>query len=92
MQISSGMSSFAITLRLMAGVGLASEGFQKNQVGSSAMPHKQKCPNFERISGLHHVLSGYGSMLSGLSGDQWNEGDVSCSVVRLGAFPGVFRH
>ena len=90
MQISSGMSNFAKTLRLMAGAGLASEGFQKNQVGSSAMPHKQNARTSERISGLHHVLSGYGSMLSGLSGDQWNEGDVSCSVVRRVALPGAF--
>ena len=29
-------------------------------------------------------------MLSGLSGDQWNEGDVSCSVVRRVALPGSF--
>ena len=29
-------------------------------------------------------------MLSGLSGDQWNEGDVSCSVVRRVALPGAF--
>jgi adenylosuccinate lyase len=88
--ISSGISSFAKTLRLMAGAGLASEGFQKDQVGSSAMPHKQNARTSERISGLHHVLRGYGSMLSGLSGDQWNEGDVSCSVVRRVALPGAF--
>ena len=29
-------------------------------------------------------------MLAGLSGDQWNEGDVSCSVVRRVALPGSF--
>jgi len=29
-------------------------------------------------------------MLSGISGDQWNEGDVSCSVVRRVALPGAF--
>ena len=29
-------------------------------------------------------------MISGLSGDQWNEGDVSCSVVRRVALPGFF--
>ena len=32
--------SFATTIRLMAGAGLLTEGFQEGQVGSSAMPHK----------------------------------------------------
>ena len=39
---------------------------------------------------FHHVLNGYGAMLTGISGDQWNEGDVSCSVVRRVALPGAF--
>jgi len=38
-QLAAGPSSFAKTLRLMAGQDLATEGFQKGQVGSSAMPH-----------------------------------------------------
>ncbi|MBC8259827.1 MAG: adenylosuccinate lyase [SAR324 cluster bacterium] len=88
--LSSGISSFCRTLRLMAGQGLASEGFQKGQVGSSAMPHKMNARTSERINGFHQILNGYGSMLSGLSGDQWNEGDVSCSVVRRVALPGAF--
>jgi adenylosuccinate lyase len=29
-------------------------------------------------------------MVTGLVGDQWNEGDVSCSVVRRVALPGAF--
>ncbi len=88
--ISSGISSFAKTLRLMAGQDLATEGFQQGQTGSSAMPHKMNTRTSERICGFHHVLSGYGSMLTGISGDQWNEGDVSCSVVRRVALPGSF--
>ena len=88
--ISSGISNFARTLRLMAGQGLASEGFQQGQVGSSAMPHKMNARTSERINGFHHILNGFGTMLSGLSGDQWNEGDVSCSVVRRVAIPGAF--
>ncbi|HBD29638.1 MAG TPA: adenylosuccinate lyase, partial [Deltaproteobacteria bacterium] len=88
--LSSGISSFAKTLRLMAGQGLASEGFQQGQVGSSAMPHKMNARTSERINGFHQILNGYGTMLSGLSGDQWNEGDVSCSVVRRVALPGAF--
>lgn len=88
--LSSGISSFAKTLRLMAGQGLASEGFQQGQVGSTAMPHKMNARTSERINGFHQILNGYGTMLSGLSGDQWNEGDVSCSVVRRVALPGAF--
>lgn len=88
--LSSGISSFAKTLRLMAGQGIASEGFQQGQVGSSAMPHKMNARTSERINGFHQILNGYGTMLSGLSGDQWNEGDVSCSVVRRVALPGAF--
>ena len=88
--ISSGISSFAKTLRLMAGQDLATEGFQQGQTGSSAMPHKMNARTSERICGFHHVLNGYGAMLTGISGDQWNEGDVSCSVVRRVALPGAF--
>lgn len=36
------------------------------------------------------LLRGYTNMISQLAGDQWNEGDVSCSVVRRVAIPGAF--
>ena len=87
--ISSGVSSFAKTVRLMAGQGLLTEGFRKGQVGSSAMPHKMNTRNSERINGFHQILNGYLTMVMGLAGDQWNEGDVSCSVVRRVALPGA---
>jgi len=44
----------------------------------------------ERVNGLSVVLRGYASMVGELSGDQWNEGDVSCSVVRRIALPDAF--
>jgi adenylosuccinate lyase len=88
--VASGPSSFAKTLRLMAGHELASEGFAKGQVGSSAMPHKMNSRSCERINGLHVVLKGYLAMAAGLAGDQWNEGDVSCSVVRRVMLPDAF--
>jgi adenylosuccinate lyase len=72
----------------MAGAELATEGFQPGQVGSSAMPHKMNARSCERVVGLRHVLTGHLAMVSGVSGDQWNEGDVSCSVVRRVALPG----
>ena len=89
-QAAAGPSSFATTLRLMAGQELATEGFKPGQVGSSAMPHKMNSRSCERINGFATILSGYLTMVSGLAGDQWNEGDVSCSVVRRVALPDAF--
>jgi adenylosuccinate lyase len=83
-------SSLATTIRLMAGHELASEGFAAGQVGSSAMPHKMNTRSCERINGLRVVLNGYLAMAAGLAGEQWNEGDVSCSVVRRVALPDAF--
>jgi adenylosuccinate lyase len=85
-----GPSSLATTLRLMAGQELVTEGFKAGQVGSSAMPHKMNTRSCERINGFKHIVSGYVTMVGGLAGDQWNEGDVSCSVVRRVALPDAF--
>ncbi len=89
-QVASAPSSLAKTIRLMAGLDLVTEGFLPGQVGSSAMPHKMNTRSSERINGLHAVLAGHLAMVASLSGDQWNEGDVSCSVVRRVALPGAF--
>ena len=88
--LASGPSSFAKTLRLMAGHELASEGFAPGQTGSSAMPHKMNSRSCERINGFHTILKGHVTMAGGLAGDQWNEGDVSCSVVRRVVLPDAF--
>ena len=89
-QIASSPSSLATSIRLMAGAELVTEGFKAGQVGSSAMPHKMNTRSCERVNGLTVVLRGYASMVGELSGDQWNEGDVSCSVVRRVALPDAF--
>ena len=89
-QLSSAPANFARTLRLMAGAELATEGFKPGQVGSSAMPHKMNARSAERIDGFSVIMRGYLSMVGGLIGDQWNEGDVSCSVVRRVAIPDSF--
>ena len=89
-QVASGPASFATTLRLMAGHELATEGFRPGQVGSSAMPHKMNSRSAERICGFKVILGGHLAMVAGLAGDQWNEGDVSCSVVRRVALPDAF--
>jgi adenylosuccinate lyase len=89
-QLAAAPSSLAKTIRLMAGNELVTEGFAPGQVGSSAMPHKMNARSAERINGFALILRGYASMLGELAGDQWNEGDVSCSVVRRVALPDAF--
>jgi adenylosuccinate lyase len=89
-QAVAGPSSLATTLRLMAGHELVTEGFAPGQVGSSAMPHKMNTRSCERVNGLAVVIRGHLSMVAELAGDQWNEGDVSDSVVRRVALPGAF--
>lgn len=89
-QVASAAANMTTTVRLMAGQGLMTEGFIKGQVGSSAMPHKVNCRSSERIHGFCTLLKGYAAMASGLVGGQWNEGDVSCSVVRRIMLPDAF--
>jgi adenylosuccinate lyase len=89
-QLVSGPSSLATTLRLMAGNELVTEGFRPGQVGSSAMPHKMNARSSERVNGFRVILNGHLTMAAGLAGEQWNEGDVSCSVVRRVVLPDAF--
>ncbi len=89
-QVASGPANLAKTVRLMAGQELATEGFKPGQVGSSAMPHKMNSRSCERVNGFTTILGGYLAMATGLVGDQWNEGDVSCSVVRRVMLPDAF--
>jgi adenylosuccinate lyase len=89
-QLAAAPSSLATSIRLMAGAELVTEGFKEGQVGSSAMPHKMNTRSCERVNGLAVILRGYSSMVSELTGDQWNEGDVSCSVVRRVAIADAF--
>ncbi|MEV6411010.1 adenylosuccinate lyase [Kribbella sp. NPDC051718] len=89
-QLAAGPSSLATTIRLMAGHELVTEGFKEGQVGSSAMPHKMNTRSCERVNGLAVILRGYASMTGELAGNQWNEGDVFCSVVRRVALPDAF--
>jgi len=89
-QLVAAPSSLATTIRLMVGQELVTEGFRPGQVGSSAMPHKMNTRSSERVNGLAVIVRGYLSMVGELAGDQWNEGDVSCSVVRRVALPDSF--
>lgn len=89
-QTAAAPSNLATSIRLMAGNELVTEGFKPGQVGSSAMPHKMNTRSCERVNGLSVIIRGYLSMIGELAGDQWNEGDVSCSVVRRVALPDAF--
>jgi adenylosuccinate lyase len=89
-QLAAAPSNLATTIRLMAGLELVTEGFKAGQVGSSAMPHKMNTRSAERINGFGVILRGYASMVGELAGDQWNEGDVSDSVVRRVALADAF--
>lgn len=89
-QLAAGPANLATTIRLMAGENLVTEGFAPGQVGSSAMPHKMNARSCERVNGFVSILRGHLTMVSGLVGGQWNEGDVSCSVVRRVALPDAF--
>ena len=89
-QLGAGPSSLAHTIRLMAGNETVTEGFKEGQVGASAMPHKMNARSCERVGGLQVILRGYLTMAADLSGQQWNEGDVFCSVIRRVALPDAF--
>lgn len=88
--LSAAPSNLATNIRLMAGHDLVSEGFKAGQVGSSAMPHKMNTRSCERINGFAAILKGYATMIGEISGNQWNEGDVSDSVVRRVAIADAF--
>ena len=89
-QLGAGPSSLAHTIRLMAGNETVTEGFKEGQVGSSAMPDKMNARSCERVGALQVILRGYLTMAADLSGQQWNEGDVFCSVIRRVALPDAF--
>lgn len=89
-QLGAAPASLATTIRLMAGQELVTEGFKPGQVGSSAMPHKMNARSCERVCGFQVILRGYSTMVADMAGNQWNEGDVSCSVIRRVALPDAF--
>jgi len=88
--LGSAVNNYALTMRLMAGYELVTEGFEKHQIGSSAMPYKMNTRNCERINTFGKLLKMYALGASLVSGDQWEEGDVSCSGLRRIVIPDAF--
>lgn len=89
--VAAACTNLARLVRLESGYPRMWESFEEHQVGSSAMPHKRNPIRSERICGLGVVLRGYQLMLNSLAGQQWYEGDVSDSVTRRIALPGIFQ-
>jgi len=88
--LTSACENFSKTVRLMAGYELVTEGFSKGQVGSSVMPHKMNTRSTERVCAFSELIKMYADGASRLSGDQWEEGDVSCSAIRRVLIPDAF--
>jgi adenylosuccinate lyase len=88
--LASACENYAKTMRLMAGYELVTEGFKKGQVGSSVMPHKMNTRSTERTCAFSELLKMYADGGSRLAGDQWEEGDVSCSALRRVLLPDAF--
>jgi len=89
-QLAAAPSSIATNIRLMSGMGIATEGLPAGKTGSSAMPHKVNPRLSERVNSLTSILRGHLTMMADISGSQWNEGDVSCSALRRVALPDAF--
>ncbi len=83
------LSNFGTNVRHMMGDNLMVESKEK-RVGSNAMPHKINPRTVERIVAMYDILGGYEAMIRPKAGEQWLEGDVSCSVIRRVALPGSF--
>jgi adenylosuccinate lyase len=54
------------------------------------MPHKMNTRSSERICAFAELLKMYANGASRLAGDQWEEGDVSCSALRRVILPDAF--
>jgi len=88
--LASACENFAKSIRLMAGHELVTEGFAEGQVGSSVMPHKMNTRSTERICAFSELQKTYADGASRLAGEQWEEGDVSCSAIRRVIIPDAF--
>ena len=60
-QTASPLGNIALQIRLMAGLDLATEGFNEGQVGSSARPHKMTAASDGALETILTVLDGFGS-------------------------------
>ncbi len=83
-------TNMAVTCRLMAADGAATEGYTRQRVGSSAMPHKINPSRLERLNSLDATAHGHLHALELASRNRWYEGDVADSAGRRMALPGLW--
>ena len=89
--IGSALERLAVELRHLQRTEIAEvqEGFEKNQQGSSSMPHKKNPISSENITGLARLLRSYlQASLENIS--LWHERDISHSSVERVIFPDAF--
>jgi adenylosuccinate lyase len=80
--VSSVIEDFVLDIRLLSRSDVleVSEGFSKNQKGSSAMPHKKNPITSENLTGLARMMRGYVTMVFENIA-LWHERDISHSSV-----------
>lgn len=86
--IASIIAKMATDIRLLSQTGIEEifEGFDKNQIGSSSMPHKRNPVLCENICGLSRVIRGYQTTAM-QNIELWNERDISHSSAERMIFP-----
>lgn len=90
-QLATIAETWATDRRLEAMLGLGWEGRGDQQVGSSAMPHKNNPRVCERIVSLSTDAYANLARAAQHSGREWLEGDVAGSAARRGLLPDAFR-
>jgi adenylosuccinate lyase len=86
--LGSTIGKIATDIRLLAQteIGELQEGFSKNQIGSSSMPHKHNPIFAENLCGLARVIRGYQTAAM-QNIELWNERDISHSSSERIIFP-----
>lgn len=82
------IEKIATDLRLLAQteIGEVSEGFSKDQIGSSSMPHKRNPISLENICGNARIVKNYASAALDTI-VVWNERDISHSSMERTIYP-----
>ncbi len=91
-ELASLAQTWATDRRLESMLGLGYEQMNVDQVGSSAMPHKNNPRYCERICALAVVTRSHLSAFAELASQEWLEGDVSGSAARRTLLHGVFAN